>query len=209
MRFRHVDKKRLFLVVLAVVVMGFCLTFLNQVNMGTDPCTVFNLGVSGKLGMSLGNWQALLNTLLLVVIYFSGREMIGWGTLANMFLVGYSYDFFSFLNRKWMWEGMFDSLLVRSLVVIPTLLVFIFAVAIYIACDLGTSPYDAIPIILAKKSARLPFKAIRIIYDIVFATVGFLLGSKVGVVTLVMAFALGPVITWVRVHVIEKLLRVL
>ena len=90
--------RRLISVILAVIVMGFALSWLVLVNFGTDPCTSMNLAISGRLGMSLGNWQALLNCLLFIIVILWGREYIGFGTLANMFLVGYSIDFFS-----WVW----------------------------------------------------------------------------------------------------------
>lgn len=206
MNFFKVDKKRLVMVIAAVITMGFCLSFLNKCNFGTDPCTVFNLGVSGRLGISLGNWQAGLNSVLLIFIFFTGRSMIGWGTLANMFLVGYSFDFFTWINSKWMPENMFDSMTVRIIIAIPALAVFIFVAAIYMSCDLGTAPYDAIPFILSKRTDRISFKTIRMCYDMVFVMGGFLLGSTIGVVTIIMAFSLGPVIAWVRSNVIEKYL---
>lgn len=102
--------RRLISVILAVIVMGFALSWLVLVNFGTDPCTSMNLAISGRLGMSLGNWQALLNCLLFIIVILWGREYIGFGTLANMFLVGYSIDFFSWVWSKVLPDGLFDSM---------------------------------------------------------------------------------------------------
>ena len=68
-----------------------------------------NLAISGRLGMSLGNWQALLNCLLFIIVILWGREYIGFGTLANMFLVGYSIDFFSWVWSKVLPDGLFEA----------------------------------------------------------------------------------------------------
>ncbi len=208
MKFRNVDKKSLFLVVVAVIVMGFSLSFLNQTNFGTDPCTVFNLGVANKLGMSLGNWQALFNCMLFVFVIIFDKKQIGWGTLANMFLVGYSFDFFSWLNSLWIPADFYESMMVRVLVSIPALFVFVVAASTYMAVQLGTAPYDAISFIISARLPKVPFKVVRIAWDLTIGILGFLLGSTVGVVTFAMAFALGPVISWIRVNVIEKLLKV-
>lgn len=86
---------RLTAVILSVIVMGFALSLLVLVDLGTDPCTSMNLAISEKIGMGIGNWQALLNTIIFVFVILLGRENIGFGTLANMFLVGYSLQFFS------------------------------------------------------------------------------------------------------------------
>lgn len=206
MKFRNVNIKRLILVIVSVIIMGFALSFLNLTDFGTDPCTVFNLGVSEKLGMTLGNWQAIFNCMLLIVVIIFGRDQIGWGSIANMFLVGYSFDFFSWLNSMWMPENFMASMAVRVLVAVPALAIFVFAASTYIACDLGTSPYDAIPNIVSARLKNIPFKFVRICYDILVGLAGFLLGSTVGAVTFIMAFTLGPVITWIKENIIEKYL---
>ena len=207
MQFRNVDKRRLVLVVLAVVLLGFTLSFLNKTNMGTDPCSLFTLGLSRKLGISMGNIQALLNSLLLVIVIFCDRSQIGWGTLANMFLVGYSFDFFTWLNSLWIPDEIYTSMAVRIGITIPMLFIFIVAAAVYMAVQLGTAPYDAIPFIIAQKIPKVPFKLVRMAWDISFSVLGVLLGSTLGIVTVVMAFALGPVISWASVKLVDKLLK--
>lgn len=206
MKFKNVDKKRLVLVVISVIMMGFCISFLNKANFGTDPFTMFNLGMSKLIGLSFGTWQALFNTGLFVIVFLCARNEIGWGTIANMILVGYSADFFTWLNGLWIPDSIYTVFWVRVVIMVPALVLFVFVASTYIACDLGTSPYDAIPNIIASKVKKLPFKVVRIIYDCVALVLGWALGSTLGVVSIIMAFTLGPVITWVRTHIIEKFL---
>ncbi len=189
---------RLVAVILAVITMGFSLSWLVLVDMGTDPCTSMNLAISAKLGMSIGNWQALFNSVLFVFVIFLGRENIGFGTLANMFLVGYSLDFFSWLWARFGIPAYFEaSLMLRALVLLPALIVFIFAASVYMDVELGTSPYDAISFIVAKYLPKVPFRFVRIVYDILVIIVAWLFGAKIGIVTILMGFTLGPVITFV------------
>lgn len=197
-------KKRLLAVILAVITMGFALSILVLVDMGTDPCTSMNLAVSAKLGMSLGNWQALLNTLLFVFVILWGKENIGFGTLANMFLVGYTVDFFSWLWAKVLPEGLFDSIIVRGIALFPALLVFILAAAVYMDVEMGTAPYDAIPLMVSKRFSKIPFRVIRMVFDFSVIGISLLFHGKVGVVTVLMALTLGPVIAWVGHKLNEK-----
>lgn len=206
MQFGKVDKKKLVLVVIAVIMMGFSLSFLNQTNLGTDPYTVLNLGIASKVGLSLGNSQAIFNCVLLAVVFVFDKSQIGWGTIANMFLVGYSFDFFTWLNSFWVPQEIYSSLSGRILVMIPSLLVFILVAATYMAVQLGTSPYDAVPFIVSTRLPKIPFRIIRIFWDILACVIGVLLDSKLGIVTIVMAFAIGPVITWVKENIVEKYL---
>lgn len=188
---------RLVLVILSTIVMGFCLSWLVLCGFGTDPCTLMNLAISDAIGMPIGDWQALLNIFLFIFVVTFGGRNLGFGTLANMFLVGYSLQFFSWLWGIVLPTGLFDSMALRVAVLIPSLGVFVFAVAMYMGVDLGTSPYDAIPYIFSKWLPKVPFFCIRIAFDMAVIITGLLFGGKLGFITLVMAFMLGPAIQFV------------
>jgi uncharacterized membrane protein YczE len=185
-------------VLIAVITMGFTLSLLVRVNMGTDPCTSLNLGVSNLLGLSLGNWQVIFNFILLLFVIRFDYTKIGIGTLANMILVGYALDFFSWVWNQVLPQDAFHSMPIRIVVLIPALTIFILAAAVYMAVGLGTAPYDAIPFIIANSQRKIPFRVVRICWDVTAATIGYLLGSTLGVITVLMAFALGPVIAAVQ-----------
>ena len=195
------DKKhfwgRLFAVVAAVIVMGFSLSLLLLVDLGTDPCTLMNVAVAKQIGISLGNWQALLNTILLVIVVIFGGRNLGFGTLANMFLVGYAIDFFSWMWSRILPEGAFSSWGVRIGVLIPALVIFTLAAAVYMDMDMGTAPYDAIPFIVSKYLPKVPFRVVRMAFDFTVMVIGMIFGGKIGIVTFLMALTLGPVIAWV------------
>lgn len=193
--------KRLITVILAVITMGFALSLLVLVDMGIDPCTSMNLAISAKIGWSLGNWQAFFNIILFIVVIFFGCSNIGFGTIANMFLVGYSLDFFSWVWSFLLPDSLFTSMPVRIAVLIPSLFIFILAAAIYMNVDLGTAPYDAIPfVIFTRLKAKIPFRLVRMGFDITVVIIGCCFGAKIGIVTILMAFLIGPAVTHVGNH---------
>ena len=85
--------KRNLVMLLAVIMMGVCVQFLNLTNLGPDPCSALNYGVSARLGMSFGNYQLLFNIILFLIVVVQDRTLFGTGTLGNMIVVGYSADF--------------------------------------------------------------------------------------------------------------------
>ena len=176
---------RLGVVLLAVFGMGFALSLLLLVDMGTDPCSMMSKAISAKIGMSFGNWQALMNTVLLVLVVIFGGRNLGFGTLANMFLIGYFVDFFTWIWNRVLPADFFTALPVRIAVLIPSVILFILTAALYMDVDMGTAPYDAIPI-----------KVIRIAFDFSVTMIGFSFGGKIGAMTVIMILALGPVIQW-------------
>lgn len=207
MKFKNIRKTEFVWLILSVVTMGFCLSYINQTAFGTDPCSTFNLAISQKIGLSLGNWQALFNCILFLFEFLYAKEQIGWGTIANMFLVGYSFDFFSWVNSLLLPADFFQPMYVRVLVTIPALALFILAVAVYIAIQQGTAPYDAMSFIINKVIPKVPYKLVRMGWDIGFCIIGMLFGGRVGVVTLIMAFSFGPAISYAERKIVPILIH--
>lgn len=189
--------RRTLAVIPAVILMGFALSWLLPIDLGADPFTMMNKAISGRIGISLGSWQALLNCILLVFVLIFGGRNLGVGTLANMLLVGYSVDFFSWVWSRVLPANFFAGTGVRMGVLFPALALFILAAAFYMAVDMGTSPYDAIPFIIARRIKKLPFRLIRIGYDFAVIGIACAFGGKLQIVTVLMALSLGPVVTWV------------
>ena len=198
--FTHADhlRIRLPLVLLGVLIMSFSLSWLILVDWGTDPFTAMNLAISARLGMSLGNWQAIFNTLLFLIVILCGGTDIGYGTLANMILIGYLVDFFSWLWGKLLpFNPFMDNLPLRIAGMIAGVVVFVFAAALYMDGGLGVSPYDAIPFILGRRFPKIPMRPLRICYDLAACTITLLFGGAVHPATLLMALLLGPIIVFV------------
>ena len=195
--------KRSIVVVLSVILMGVGVQFLNRTSLGPDPFSAMNYGVSALLGISLGTYQMIFNGTLFILLFISSRKLFGFGTIANMVLVGYSADFTGWLLDNagiLMPENMTTA--TRFLVLIPALIEFVFAAAMYINCGVGTSPYDALPQLLHQKVQKLlkkefPFKVTRMLYDGTATVIAFLVGGSAGIVTVLMVFTLGPAIDFV------------
>ncbi len=189
---------RVILVFIGVICQGIGVYWLTEVNFGTDPFTVLNLGLSEKLGWTYGNTVFAFNILMLALVLLLGARKIGIGTFANMILVGYSADFTRWIFEKILPEGFFEKFSTRVMILIPALVWFTVAAALYMAVDLGQSPYDAFPFIISDKLPRVSFTLIRIIWDFSVALIGFLLGGKVGIFTILMSLFLGPCITFIK-----------
>ena len=179
-----------------VFLMGFFLSFLIKVDLGTDPCTFMNWTISEKLGILFGTWQLLLNAFLFIFVILFGRNQIGFGTIANMVFIGYIANFFKWLWEKTLPEYLFTQMPYRAVVFALSLFLFIIAVSFYINANMGVSPYDAMPQIISERVLKkVPFAVIRIAYDFLVILIGVLLGGKPNIGIVLMALFLGPIIT--------------
>lgn len=188
--------RRILGMLVSVFFMGATLSVLIRVQLGTDPCSCMNLGFARVTGISFGTCQLTFNVLLALIVLITNRRMIGLGTLGNMVLVGYVSDFFT-----WIWNQCLPpvetwGLVLRVGVMIPVLLLFVIAAAAYMTANLGMAPYDCIPFLIVNRWRKLPFFAVRVAWDALAVIIGFLLGSTVGVVTVLIALAIGPIVPW-------------
>jgi uncharacterized membrane protein YczE len=187
--------KRLIVMNIGVFFMGFFLSFLIKVDLGTDPCTFMNLTLSRFFGISFGNWQLILNVFLFIFVILFGRKFIGFGTIANMVFIGYIADFFVWLWEKTLPEYLFTTFPYRAIVFAAALFLFIVAVSFYINAAMGVSPYDAMPQIISERVLKkVPFAVIRICYDFLVILIGMLFGGTPNIGIVLMALFLGPII---------------
>ncbi|HEX5143485.1 MAG TPA: hypothetical protein VFW21_06415, partial [Mycobacterium sp.] len=89
--------KRSFWATVGVAILGLGSAILRVAQVGVDPYTAANIGISNTIGMELGNYQLISNVALFVPVLLFGRKYIGIGTIINMVLTGYFIQWFSVL----------------------------------------------------------------------------------------------------------------
>ncbi len=193
-----VDIKKIIITLVSVVFMGISVSVLNLIDWGMDPFTYMNVSISNKFGWSLGNWQLLLNVLMFIPVIIWGRKQIGIGTVFNMVLVGYIVDL-----CMWLWGNLsiityLENIVIKVIVMLIALIIFIYSAATYMATDLGTAPFDALPIIVSDRVKKVPFKVIRFTWDLSATVIGFVFSGRVGIVTVLMVLFLGRTVEAVR-----------
>lgn len=189
-------KERFIIMMIGVFFMGFTLSFLIRCNLGTDPCSFMNLTVSRRLGILFGTWQLILNAILMLIVLIYGRNYIGFGTIANMVLIGYIADFFG-----WIWDQVipaeyFSRLPSRAIIFALAFSVFVVSASLYMNANMGVAPYDAVPLMINKYIfTQAPFARIRICFDFAVVLIGVLFGGRPNLGIILMSLFLGPVIS--------------
>lgn len=187
--------RRLAALTLSLVVIGACVAVFKTVGFGTDPCSTFTLGVSAHTGVSFGTCQLLFNLLMFIPVFRYDVSRMGIGTIGNMVGIGYIADLCMELMRPLIpAEGL--SMTVRVVMFALSMVGFLIAAAFYMVVDLGVAPYDAIPQMIAARAKRWSYRRVRMLWDISILSAGFLLGSTVGMTTVITGFCLGPVIVF-------------
>ena len=192
--------RRLAVLITSLTVIGICVAVFKSVGFGTDPCSTFTLGISARTGVSFGTCQLVFNLLMFLPVIHLDLSRIGIGTVGNMVGVGYIADFCMRVIDIWTPpEGL--SMAVRVFMFALSMAAFLVAASFYMVVDLGVAPYDAIPQLIAARTNKLSPRSVRMLWDLSILTIGFLLGSTIGLTTLITGFSLGPAIALVAGHV--------
>ena len=181
-----------------ITILSLGTAFLRGGQVGLDPFTATNTGISGHLNMSLGVYQLLANAAIFIFILIMDRHKIGIGTLLNMVLVGFEVQWFIALYQQIF--GTHANIIVIISDLIIGLILFTLGASMYMGADLGVAPYDAIAPILSDR-LHTQYRTIRIAQDILFMIVAYFVGGPVGVGTVIVAFFTGPLITYWDNHV--------
>lgn len=203
--------KRAGMMILGILFIGLCVSFLRLSGFGVDPFSAMNLGISGFIGWSFGTWQLLMNAVILVIVFFQARHCIGAGTIINMIFVGYIADFVCWLAQDVVQIEM--SLPLRIIALVLAQLMASMGVALYMVADMGIAPYDSVAIIIEKLThQKIPFHKARVLSDVVVVIVGIAFaiasGARIwavaGIGTVINACFNGPLIQFFKTK-LEKM----
>lgn len=192
---RIVFVKRCLVVILGLCISGVGIGLYLFARLGMDPASVFELGVGSVLHVSYGTASALLNIVILAVVFLIDRRYVNVASIFAIFLLGYTGQ-----ATAWMLEATFgpvENLLLRGVVLIVAVGVMALGIPIYIRAKLGVGAIDLLSEIISDRSGW-NYRWVRIAGDTTFVVVGWFLGGTVGIGTLIAAFGLGPIVSLCR-----------
>lgn len=188
---------RIVILFIGLTIAHLGVTLFLLADLGADPFNVLVQGIFRTLSemvnwslLTHGNTHVTICFLIIIALLFIDKSYIKIGTILCMIFGGPIIDFFTAILSK-PFENM-DSLILKILVNGLGCAILAFGMTIVIKSDAGTGPNDLVSIVLADKIKK-NFGVIRIIVDVSFVAIGFLLGGSLGIGTLICAFLVGPV----------------
>ena len=169
--------------------LGVVLTI--QANIGLAPWDAFSVGVSNITGITYGNVVILTGVIILIFILLL-KEKIGLGTILNTILIGAMSDILLALNIIPVMNNFFFGLIMLLIGQI----VISFGSYFYISQGLGSGPRDSLMIALSKRLPNIPIGGIRGGIEGIALIIGWLLGAKVGIGTIISVFGIGFIIQY-------------
>lgn len=177
-----------FLAGIIVLSLGIALTIKGQM-LGVGSWDVLHIGLSNKLGLTVGTWSIILGLIILAIDAMFSKRLPKVGTYLDMFLTGIFMDIFLlFLPDAHGW-------LEQSIAFIMGVILLGLGCGMYMVANIGVGPRDTLMLLLVQRVGWSVTRA-RTTMEVSVAIIGFALGGPVGIGTVFMAFGLGPIVQW-------------
>ena len=177
--------KRIGVLLGGLLISAVGITMMLQANIGLEPWSVLQNGMSLFFGMTYGTAAMIVGATVIIVAILMG-ESFGIGTIANIFFAPACIDVFLalgwFPQQTTLWGGLLMLLGGMELLAIGTWL--------YMTSALGSGPRDALMVVLARKT-KFSVGICRISVELLAIFVGWLLGGQVGIGTVITGVGVG------------------
>ena len=167
-------------------VFGLGAALMVQAHMGLDPWNVFHQGLAERTGLSLG-LVTILSGLGVMLLWIPLRLRPGIGTIANLFIIGLSVDFFLGVVPE------IEGLIWRLVAMAGGLVIMGLGTAAYIGAGMGPGARDGLMMGLNKRFGW-SIRVSRLVVELVVLAIGWLSGGVVGLGTVAFALAIGPIV---------------
>lgn len=178
---------------LGVAFVGFGIAFNSAAMLGNDAVAILYDGVRNIFGLPVSRLGIITNSvnyLIIVIAFILNRKYINIGTFIYTIPMG---NFIGIGAKIYEYVNFPPTLEFRILSSVVGCLMLFIGLGIFIAIGIGVDPFTAIAMIL-KDKINSEFKTAKIICDLTSLVIGFSLGGKAGVVTVMAALFGGPCI---------------
>lgn len=186
---------RFFMLLLGCILIAYGVSVFKYVNLGTDPYASMIIGIGKIFDTSYGTVLFIMNIILFILSVIIDKtciKKIGIGSIVNIGIIGIIIDYLTSIYPNFIINPM--PFYLKMLWSLSAFLIFCIGVSLYIKSDLGIAPYELVSMaIISKSKNRFDFKQVRVVQDILALISGFLLGSTIGINTIILSFFTGLV----------------
>ena len=169
--------------VAGLFIIGFSIAISVRAQLGVAPWDVFHQGVAKAAHISLGLVVVLVG-LVVLLAWIPLRQHLGLGTILNTLSIGFIANLGLALIPNQ------HAMVVRVAFLMVAIFGFGLGGGLYIGSGLGPGPRDGLMTAITARGHRL--WKVRTVIECSVLVVGFCLGGKVGIGTVLIAFSLGP-----------------
>ena len=187
------DKKnmplRIGFFLVGLLIMGLGISLIAISNFGNGPWDAVNIGLSEKTGLSIGVAMNIIAIIQIIIGGIINKEFPNIATMITSICLG------AFIDLWMLFIGSIEmtSKLMEFGVFMLALPVISIGISIYLVSKLPNTPLDYFMLAI-KSKLNLSLMTSKITSESIGLVIGFLLGGTIGIGTIIIIVAIGPMI---------------
>ncbi len=171
--------------VTGITMIGIGVAFNYMANLGLGPWGVLHDGISKTINITYGQ-AGIMTSLISLLLWIPLKQKPGIATIFDAFWIGLTADFVINIIPD------APSLVIQTIYLITGITLIGLGTAIYVGGDLGAGPRDGIMVGLEKLGLKIG--TARTLLEFVAFSIGFLLGGKIGIASIIIVLSIGRVL---------------
>ena len=171
--------------VTGITMIGIGVAFNYMANLGLGPWGVLHDGISKTINITYGQ-AGIMTSLISLLLWIPLKQKPGIATIFDAFWIGLTADFVINIIPD------APSLVIQIIYLITVITLIGLGTAIYVGGDLGAGPRDGIMVGLEKLGLKIG--TARTLLEFVAFSIGFLLGGKIGIASIIIVLSIGRVL---------------
>ena len=171
--------------VTGITMIGIGVAFNYMANLGLGPWGVLHDGISKTINITYGQ-AGIMTSLISLLLWIPLKQKPGIATIFDAFWIGLTADFVINIIPD------APSLVIQIIYLISGITLIGLGTAIYVGGDLGAGPRDGIMVGLEKLGLKIG--TARTLLEFVAFSIGFLLGGKIGIASIIIVLSIGRVL---------------
>ena len=188
---------RVIILMIGLTIAHLGVTLFILADLGSDPFNVLVQGIFRTISnvvdwsfITHGRVHIVICVIIILALLVVDKSYIKIGTVLCMIFGGPIIDMFTVVLAPIF--TITNSLIFKIVMLALGCVILAYGMTIVIKSDAGTGPNDLVSVVISDKTKK-KFSIVRIIVDVSFVVVGFVLGGSLGIGTIICAFCVGPV----------------
>ncbi len=178
--------RRVLIMIASGLVIGLGIHLAVTANMGTDPMTTFQVGLSKTFKLDLALCSFMANVLFTVLSFIADKKSVSIIDLFYPFIISVGIKLTSWMVLP------VNLMIYRYMYLLLALVVVGLGIGLGVNSQISKSPYDGFSVIISEKTNK-QFKQVRLVIDIIMLIIGVALRGNFGTGTFISMILQGTI----------------
>lgn len=196
-----------YLIGLACLSLGICLMILSD--LGAGPWDALYVGLSVSIGLTVGSWVFIVGVLLIIINSILLKRIPDFLAIVTILLIGTFIDFWLLIVFP---TFSVTGMALRIFLLIAGILIIGIGISLYLQSSFARNPVDNLMMALQSLTGK-SLAVTKTVMEVSVLVLAFFIGGPIGIGTIIVTFAIGPLIQFLyrpvtkfknRICMIEK-----